>query len=161
FIDENNAKADSYEQDDKQYRISFKNALSFNGPQANVDNIESATKTTENGYVVEAAFKWTDVQPKTNTNIDLELKVNDADNSGSRIDTLSWFDETGMGWSAPSVFGTATLVDNNSNTGFTDVPNNYWGKQAIDFVCNKNLFNGTSETEFSPEGKMNRAMIVT
>ena len=161
FIDENNAKADSYEQDDKQYRISFKNALSFNGPKANVDNIESATKTTENGYVVEAAFKWTDVQPKANTNIGLELQVNDADNSGSRIGTLSWFDETGMGWSAPSVFGTATLVDNNSNTGFTDVPNNYWGKQAIDFVCNKNLFNGTSETEFSPEGKMNRAMIVT
>lgn len=162
FIDENNGKTDSYEQDDKQYRISFENITSFSGQKCTQENLKSATKLTDDGYIIEAAFKWTDIQPKDNTNIGLELQVNDADASGKRIGTLSWFDETGMGWSAPSVLGTATLIDNNSsNSGFTDVPNNYWGKQAIDFVCEKNLFNGTSETEFSPEGKMNRAMIVT
>ena len=36
------------------------------------------------------------------------LKVNDCE-QGSRIGTVSWYDESGQGWSSPGVFGTALL----------------------------------------------------
>ncbi|MBE6605860.1 MAG: S-layer homology domain-containing protein [Ruminococcaceae bacterium] len=44
---------------------------------------------------------------------------------------------------------------------FDDVASNFWGKSAIDFVVGKGLFNGISETRFSPDGNMTRAMLVT
>ncbi len=44
---------------------------------------------------------------------------------------------------------------------FDDVADNFWGKSAIDFVVGKGLFNGISETKFSPNGNMTRAMLVT
>lgn len=55
-----------------------------------------------------------------------------------------------------------TQGNTSSNTSkFTDVPANQWYAEAVDFVTSKNLFNGTSETTFSPNNNMNRAMIVT
>ncbi len=54
-------------------------------------------------------FKWTDITPKAGDEIGLEFQINDADASGKRIGTLSWNDETGMGWSKPEVFGTVKL----------------------------------------------------
>ena len=111
FIDENNHKAEAYEEDDKQYRINFKNERSYNGSKCVRDNIESAAKKTDNGYVVEAMFKWTDVRPSAGMEIGLELQVNDANSTGERIGTLSWFDTTGTGWTTPSVYGNAMLVD--------------------------------------------------
>ena len=65
---------------------------------------------TEDGYVVEAAIKWTHEQVKSGTKIGLELQINDAEN-GKRTGTLSWADTTGMGWSSPAVFGTVVLFD--------------------------------------------------
>ena len=84
---------------------------------------------TGDGYVIEAAFKWTDIQPKEGDRIGLEFQINDADASGARIGTLSWNDETGMGWSKSSVYGTIELTaeakdevsDDNSKPG-TDKP---------------------------------------
>lgn len=65
FIDENNHKSESYEEDDKQYRISYSNAHSFSGTKCLEKNVTSETKVTEDGYVVEAAFKWTDTSART------------------------------------------------------------------------------------------------
>ena len=109
FIDENNAKAESYEEDDKQYRVSCENKTSFNGTKCTADNMESYARLTDDGYEVIAAFKWTDIKPEPGQKIGLELQINDADNSGSRIGTLSWYDENGTGYMNPSVFGTVTL----------------------------------------------------
>lgn len=111
FIDEDNAKSGSYQSDDKQYRINYENKQSFNGPNCNEDNIQSAAVVTEDGYVVEAAFKWTDVKGAAGNKIGLELQINDADDSGKRLGTLSWYDTSGNGWSNPGVFGTAGLSD--------------------------------------------------
>ena len=113
FIDENNHKTDSYEEDDKQYRINYDNEQSFNGTKCTADNVESVAVVPEEGggYSIEAAFKWTDVKPEIGDLIGLELQINDADESGSRVGTLSWYDASGQGWSAPSVFGTAMLGD--------------------------------------------------
>ena len=113
FIDENNHKTDSYEEDDKQYRINYENEQSFNGKKCTEDNVESVAVVPKEGggYGIEAAFKWTDLTPEIGDLIGLELQINDADESGSRIGTLSWYDASGQGWSAPSVFGTAMLGD--------------------------------------------------
>ena len=125
FIDENNAKTESYDDDDKQYRINYENEHSFNGKKCLEDNVQSVAKETGDGYVIEAAFKWTDIQPKKGDRIGLEFQINDADASGARIGTLSWNDETGMGWSKSSVYGTIELTaeevsDDNSKPGTDD-----------------------------------------
>lgn len=65
---------------------------------------------------------------KKGDRIGLEFQINDADASGARIGTLSWNDETGMGWSKSSVYGTIELAaeakdevsDDNSKPGTYD-----------------------------------------
>lgn len=54
---------------------------------------------------------------------------------------------------------TIKIVDNSKD--FTDVPDSFWGAEAIDFATSRELFSGTSETTFSPNDAMTRAMIVT
>ena len=44
FIDENNGKSNSYEDDDKQYRISYVNDHSFNGKKCLEENMKSVAK---------------------------------------------------------------------------------------------------------------------
>ena len=52
---------------------------------------------------------------------------------------------------------TIKVVDNSKS--FNDVADNYWGADAIDFATSRELFAGTAENTFSPEGDMTRAMI--
>lgn len=116
FIDEDNGKTASYGEDDKQYRINYNNEQSFNGKKCLAENVKSATKTIEGGYVVEAAFKWTDIKPANGAEIGLEFQINDA-KDGKRIGTLSWYDETGMGWSGSNVYGTVELTGKTGSNG--------------------------------------------
>ena len=116
FIDEDNGKTASYGEDDKQYRINYNNEQSFNGKKCLAENVKSATKTIDGGYVVEAAFKWTDIKPANGAKIGLEFQINDA-KGGKRIGTLSWYDETGMGWSGSNVYGTVKLTGKTGSNG--------------------------------------------
>ena len=116
FIDEDNGKTASYGEDDKQYRINYNNEQSFNGKKCLAENVKSATKTIDGGYVVEAAFKWTDIRPANGTKIGLDLQINDA-KGGKRTGTLSWYDETGMGWSGSNVYGTVELTGKTGSNG--------------------------------------------
>lgn len=52
-----------------------------------------------------------------------------------------------------------TLEENNKK--YIDVSNSSWYKSSVDFVSSRNLFNGTGIDKFSPNSKMNRAMLVT
>ncbi len=70
---------------------------------------------------------------------------------------------------APTANGLAVLVEssveliiaNNSKT-FTDVhPVSHWATNAVDFVAAREVFGGTSLTEFSPNMAMSRAMLWT
>jgi hypothetical protein len=54
----------------------------------------------------------------------------------------------------PSKPGTGTLP-------FTDVSSNEWYYDAVKFVYDNKLFNGTSDTSFSPDMSMTREMLVT
>ena len=137
FIDEDNGKTASYGEDDKQYRINYENEQSFNGKKCLAENVKSATKTIDGGYVVEAAFKWTDIKPANGTKIGLEFQINDA-KDGKRIGTLSWYDETGMGWSGSNVYGTVELTGKTGSNG---------GGSSVN--------SGTSDTkpDVKPDGK--------
>lgn len=44
---------------------------------------------------------------------------------------------------------------------FSDVPTDFWARDAIDFVTARGLFLGTSDDTFSPEAPMTRAMLMT
>ena len=54
---------------------------------------------------------------------------------------------------------TVKLVDNSKT--FADVADTFWGADAVAFASSRELFNGTSATDFSPNAPMDRAMIVT
>ncbi len=49
-----------------------------------------------------------------------------------------------------------TVID----LGFEDI-DNHWGRDAINFVAARGIFNGTSATEFSPDSQLSRGMLVT
>lgn len=53
-----------------------------------------------------------------------------------------------------------SLVTGTSNTkiSFTDVPTSYWAYASIQKVVDSGLFKGTSDTTFTPNGNMTRAM---
>ena len=50
---------------------------------------------------------------------------------------------------------------NLSSFPFTDVSDNAWYYEAVNYAYQNNLFNGTSATTFGPDVTMNRAMLVT
>ena len=54
---------------------------------------------------------------------------------------------------------TIKIIDNSKD--FVDVADNFWAAETIDFATSRGLFGGTSDTTFSPNMAMNRAMIVT
>ena len=110
FIDETNSKADAYNAGTKQYRVNYENEHSFNGDKCTEENLQTIAVKTDSGYVVEGAFKWTEVKPSEGDYIGIELQVNDADASGVRIGTLTWNDQTDQCWSVPACYGTAILA---------------------------------------------------
>ena len=112
FIDELNEKSGSFDDNDKQYRVSYKNRQTFNGTSCKAENIKSATKEKEDGkgYYIETAIKWTALSPEAGKLIGLDVQINDA-KDGSRRGTLNWYDASGNGYQNPSVYGTAVLAD--------------------------------------------------
>ncbi|WP_026509692.1 endo-1,4-beta-xylanase [Butyrivibrio sp. LC3010] len=122
FIDENNGKTNSYQEDDKQYRINYENTPSFNGTKCVADNVNSAAAATADGYVIEAAFKWTDIEPANGTKVGFDLQLNDADSTGSRIGTLNWADNSGQGYASTAGFGTILLTEDVAEVDKPETP---------------------------------------
>lgn len=56
---------------------------------------------------------------------------------------------------------TIVVVTFARKTPFTDIAHDEWFYSSVRYVYNKGLFTGTSESEFSPNGKMSRAMLAT
>ena len=58
--------------------------------------------------------------------------------------------------------GSATVKIVDNAKVFEDIhPVNHWSKNAVDFVVARGMFAGTSETTFSPNSYMTRAMLMT
>ncbi len=113
FVDQDNAKATSYEPDDGQFRLGINGTLTHNSKSAYVtaDNIEWAvTKKLGEGYVIEAKIKFTAISPVSGAIIGFDCLIND-DPSGAAVrgGYLTWADTSNSGWMNPGVFGLLEL----------------------------------------------------
>ena len=107
FVDENNNKSETYQDDDAQFRVNFANEQSF-GAGASPDRFITATKVVPNGYIVEIAIRWKTIKPSAGMMIGFDCQVNDADVNGSRVGILKWNDPTDNTWS--SMVGIGNLI---------------------------------------------------
>ena len=57
--------------------------------------------------------------------------------------------------------GSATVEIGDNGRAFSDVPAANWASEAVTFAAARELFSGTSETTFSPDETMSRAMLAT
>lgn len=116
FIDENNARASSYDNDDAQYRVNYDNEQSGGGNRI-TDKFKSATTKTDNGYIVEIAIPLKN-EAVANQIIGFDAQVNDAAD-GVRNGVNIWCDASGQTWSTTSNIGNIMLVDSTDggNTG--------------------------------------------
>jgi hypothetical protein len=48
-----------------------------------------------------------------------------------------------------------------TDSTFNDIPADFWGKPAVEFVVERGLFAGVWENQFVPDGSMTRAMVAT
>lgn len=87
--------------------------------------------------------------------VDYGMVAVDADTG--EIVKLSVPTEDGM---TVKLDGSAELVLVDRSLDFTDT-NNHWAEDAIDFATAHELFAGTSDTTFSPDSSMTRAMLMT
>ncbi|THF76099.1 endo-1,4-beta-xylanase [Cohnella fermenti] len=115
FVDQNNGKTSSYEEDDGQYRINYKNVKSVGG-HASQSNYTSATKLTDGGYIVEAAIALDTIAPVAGTLIGFDLQVNNDQNGGTRDSVFIWSDPTGQSYMNTSRFGVLELKDSDTTT---------------------------------------------
>ncbi len=107
FIDQNNAKSTIYEKDDAQYRVNFKNYVTFNG--GNQSLFKSASRLVPGGYRVEFAIPITDVKAASGALMGFDVQINDADAGGTRSGIRNWVNASGMGYQDTSGFGLLKL----------------------------------------------------
>ncbi|WP_162848510.1 endo-1,4-beta-xylanase [Paenibacillus nanensis] len=110
FLDQNNGKTTSYQEDDGQYRVNYDNETSFN-PASIAEGFVSAAKVSGTNYTVELKIPLNDVTPAKGTKLGFDVQINDGKN-GARQSAASWNDTTGQGYQDTSVFGVLTLTDN-------------------------------------------------
>ncbi|PWW06249.1 GH35 family endo-1,4-beta-xylanase [Paenibacillus cellulosilyticus] len=109
FLDSNNHKSDSYEADDGQFRINFKNVQSFGG-NASASRLVSAVKLTETGYDVEARIALPDAAEGKTIGFDFQIN-DDSNDDGKRENVRIWNDATGISYMNTSNFGLVHLTD--------------------------------------------------
>ena len=110
FIDENNGKTSSFEEDDYQLRVNYKNAKSWLG-SIKENDFTSAVKITDTGYRVEIAIKLKTIKATGGSQLGLELQVNDDNGAGKRTAITKWNDPTNESWRDPSGWGILELVE--------------------------------------------------
>lgn len=100
--------------------------------------------------------------PKQGENVK-KLTVYYIDDTGkATVMTGAYYDEkTGAIVFNTNHFSTFAIVYDKNKMIFDDVKEEAWYFDAVNFAVNNNLFNGTSDTMFSPDAKMTRAMLVT
>ncbi len=110
FVDELNEKAGSYQDDDAQYRVSYKGKVS-GGESTKTENLTAVTKTTDDGYLVELSVKLHHLKPEAGKKVGIELQVNDDPGTGSRGAVAKWHHDENDSYLSTSDFGTVTLKE--------------------------------------------------
>jgi endo-1,4-beta-xylanase len=107
FIDQNNGKTAIYEPDDGQYRVSFRNFVSFNGGDSS--GFKSRTMIIPGtGYRVEMALPLYSIRPTTGHIMGFDVQINDATN-GARTGIRNWASDTNMGYQSTADYGIIVL----------------------------------------------------
>ncbi len=90
-----------------QFRVNYDNSV------VQGDNIVTATKVVDGGYVVEIGIPWYDkANAKVGHVLGVDFQVNnDGADTGTRTGRLVWNDKENRGFKYPNVFGLCTLVD--------------------------------------------------
>ncbi len=105
----------------------------------------------ENEYILQNPLKA--------EHVDKPYVVSYTDNSGNEsIVALSDISSLGFVNYVARKPGTYKLVTNHKD--YSDI-NGHWGSDYINYVSDRKLFGGTSETEFSPDMTMTRGMFIT
>jgi len=106
FLDQNNRKTGSYEGDDGQFRVNFRNVTSFNG---HTPNFRSSARVVPGGYVVEMAMAIDAIQPQVGMVVGFDAQINDAEGKGVRTGQRNFNDTTNTGWQSTSAYGEVVL----------------------------------------------------
>ncbi len=125
FLDQDNHRNGTYEGDDSQFRINFKNELSCD--HGDLSNLYSATKITEDGYLVEGRISLS-VKPDNDVVMGMESQINCA-TGATREACISMFDKTGTAYQDTSKFGEIVLTGKTKDS--VTKPNFYDLKAAI------------------------------
>ncbi len=125
FLDQDNKRSGTYEGDDSQFRINFKNERSAD--HGDLTNLYSAAKTVAGGYVIEGRVALSEY-PANGKVMGMEGQINDATGS-TRIATLNIFDTTGTAYQDTSKFGQMLLTGKGPNS--VSKPNFYDLKSLI------------------------------
>jgi endo-1,4-beta-xylanase len=110
FLDENNAKATSYEKDDGQFRVNFANTRSV-GSNGRDSRFTSAAVVTKDGYTVEAAIPFRTMKGAKGLVMGFDTQVNDADANGKRTGIMKWSDPLDTTYQDMSRTGSVILSD--------------------------------------------------
>jgi hypothetical protein len=110
FLDENNGKTTSHQQDDRQYRINYDNGKTV-GSQGSTSEFTSMTSQTSGGYLVEVKIPFKTIKGSAGKVIGFDSQVNDDNGIGARTSTAIWSDMKGNGYSNTSRWGNVTLLN--------------------------------------------------
>ena len=106
FVDQNNGKSASYQDDDGQYRVDCKGKMTF-GTVPTKEGVESVAVEESGGYLVEIVIPFTSPM-KENTIIGFDAQINDAKN-GARIGISKFCDSTDNSYLSTEYFGNLKL----------------------------------------------------
>lgn len=110
FIDENNHKTTYYEADDSQYRVNYDNEQSFD-PNPVREGFVTATRMTDQGYVVEAAIEFITIKAEAGQKIGFDFQVNDDQGAGKRASIVKWNDPTDNSYKDTSGIGVLVFAE--------------------------------------------------
>jgi len=108
YIDENNGKTDSYQEDDAYYRVGFTNELS-GMDNVNLEGVRSAAGFIEGGYMIELQIPFRYKSASTDM-IGFDFHVNDAID-GERRSIAAWSDQNNVAYLMPSAMGNLKLCE--------------------------------------------------
>jgi hypothetical protein len=112
YVDGDNSKLDSVDENDHQYTSRWNNAeleapsVIHNGAPSAV-GFEYAIVTTGSGYIYESRIPWTSIiaePPGAGDLIGIDMYINDDDDGDGRDTQIAWYSPEGAGWNTPSMW---------------------------------------------------------
>lgn len=106
FVDGNNSKAGTYDNDDAQYRTSATGSETV-GPTSDGERYTSKAAKVDGGYIVEACIK---LKTEAGKKIGFDAQVNNDPGNGFRGSITKWNDATNNTWESMADIGELELV---------------------------------------------------